>query len=225
MTTMVNPLSTLLDCNKYKSYGCSYYEVPGEIQLVHCLDKYFEAGVMTLLNNIFSQRIADFLKLHNFSYLSVYVFSGENLAEVCNIMMSRPIVDYAIVFGDESVYRLLSNMYKSERVCFLSSHSGIVSVKNKLLRFFKSRDRKPVREVEMTNLETLVLSFLAKGRTPNQISRGFNLSIQSISRHKRNAMLKLGVRTTTELFLKHTLITAQRKLQTVIVINEMSPDR
>jgi DNA-binding CsgD family transcriptional regulator len=155
--------------------------------------------------------VIQFLKQHAISFLPVYIFSGESVTEVCNIIKKKPIDNYAIVFGDEAVYRLLCNIYSIERVCFISSNSSIITVKRSIQRFLKIKERQSFHEVTMTKLESLVLSFLVEGKTPYQASREFELSVQSISRHKRNAMLKLGVRTTTELFLKYALLIAQRE--------------
>ncbi|MDO2451255.1 helix-turn-helix transcriptional regulator [Enterobacter vonholyi] len=197
-------------------------EFPGIIKFSYCQDAFFESGVTSIFDSSLRKYVVDFLRRKGTSFLSVYIFSGESITEVCNVMMTIPVHDCAIIFARESVIRLLDKIYESDRVFFVSSRASFGVVKKTILRYLKRRRDESVQKIEFTYLESLVLSFLADGIAPQFLSKKVGLSVQTISRHKRNAMFKLGVRTTAELFLKYSLLVKHKKIKHANFMSEMS---
>ncbi|WP_074181125.1 helix-turn-helix domain-containing protein [Serratia marcescens] len=57
----------------------------------------------------------------------------------------------------------------------------------------------------LTTREAIIIASLLEGYSPTELSMLLNISIKTISSHERNAYLKLGIKTTQQLFRLHML--------------------
>ncbi|WP_192876869.1 response regulator transcription factor [Escherichia coli] len=146
---------------------------------------FFISGVRTLVSEVFNKR--------------KYVIRFCSEKEILNMMSINDVPDGVFVFSDTKNALFLSYLRLFFRNDIISGDRSIEDVRNHLLSEKRCYPGAHL-QMELSPREIEIVACMKLRMTDNEIASRFKLSRKTVSAHRRNILLKLGIKNRNELY-------------------------
>lgn len=176
-------------------------------------DAFFVRGVHSIINKLI-RSVA--VNVSGSIYIpDIWVFSDSTMADVLPFVRQLRSDASYIIFGNERCCRLFDNVPNVNVLCFIEVDASVIETEKVLREHLEpllvSRGKKNVPAISIENpvlsaSEIKVIRLFSLGLSLGRIAELYDLSIKTISAHKRMAMRRLDVKSDQELILKSLLL-------------------
>jgi DNA-binding CsgD family transcriptional regulator len=163
-------------------------------------DLYYRQGVVHILKKHFDGL------LNNHVRMQYRVLSERRFALSINDIEDAPLkLDASIIFAGEYAYNKLSHYIRCTSAALFGPQDTPAEITKKLQQVDCKKSceiQVPRNSVLLSSRENVLYGFLKKGFCDKQISTSMDISMKTVSTHRRNIVRKLGYRNKVEMFIQ-----------------------